>query len=305
MIDVGRLRALDAVASYGTVLAASAALHCTPSAVSQQLGKLERETGTTLVEKDGRRLRLTAAGEVLAHHAARVLAALDEAESALAAQRDTVTGRVTVAAFATACRGLMPHALHRLAADYPELRTGLVEGDPHSGLDRLQRGHVDLAVLDDWPEVALTFPPGITSTELGLDTADLVVPTGHRLATSPAPVHRDQLHGERWIAAPPGAICYEWLMRVLPGVEPDFLVGEFETQLTLVAAGLGVAMLPRLARPTLPAGVVTVAVSPRPTRRVTVAWREASAARPAIAATLAALRESWTRRSEALSSQAY
>ena len=305
MIDVGRLRALDAVASYGTVLAASAALHCTPSAVSQQLGKLERETGTTLVEKDGRRLRLTAAGVVLAHHAARVLAALDEAESALAAQRDTVTGRVTVAAFATACRGLMPRALHRLAADYPELRTGLVEGDPHSGLDRLQRGHVDLAVLDDWPEVALTFPPGITSTELGLDTADLVVPTGHRLATSSAPVHRDQLHGERWIAAPPGAICYEWLMRVLPGVEPDFLVGEFETQLTLVAAGLGVAMLPRLARPTLPEGVVTVAVSPRPTRRVTVAWREASAARPAIAATLAALRESWTRSSDALSSQAY
>src|ERR1700755_2067072 len=115
MIEVGRLRALDAVASYGTVLAASAALHCTPSAVSQQIGKLERETGATLVEKDGRRIRLTEAGRVLAAHAGKVLAALDEAEAALAAQRDTVTGRLTVAAFATACRGLMPHALHRLA----------------------------------------------------------------------------------------------------------------------------------------------------------------------------------------------
>ncbi|GIF72516.1 LysR family transcriptional regulator [Asanoa siamensis] len=295
MIEVGRLRALDAVASYGTVLAASAALHCTPSAVSQQIGKLERETGATLVEKDGRRIRLTEAGRVLAAHAATVLAALDAAEAALAAQRDTVTGRVTVAAFATACRGLLPYALHRLAADHPDLRTGLMEGDPHHALDLLQRGHVDLAVLDDWPEAALTWPPGIATTELGLDVADLVVPSGHRLASAAGPVRRDQLRGERWIAAPPGAICYEWLMRVLPGVEPDFLVGEFETQLTLVAAGLGVAMLPRLARPTLPAGVATVAVAPRPTRRVTVAWRAASAARPALRATVAALRESWAR----------
>jgi DNA-binding transcriptional LysR family regulator len=295
MIDVGRLRALDAVASYGTVLAASGALHCTPSAVSQQLGKLEQETGTTLLEKDGRRLRLTDAGQVLAHHAAKVIAALDEADAALAAQRGTVSGRLTVAAFATACRGLLPYALHRLAADHPQLVTALREGDPHVSLEALQRGHVDLAVLDDWPEVALHLPAGITATELGLDVADLVVPTGHRLA-GVASVRRAQLRDERWIAAPPGAICYEWLMRVLPGVEPDFLVGEFETQVTLVAAGLGVAMLPRLARPTLPGGVATVAVQPRPTRRVVVAWRDASAARPAIPAAVDALRSAWSHR---------
>src|SRR5690348_15470696 len=111
MIDLGRLRALEAIASYGTVLAAAHALHCTPSAVSQQLSKLERETKTTLVEKDGRRLRLTDAGRVLAEHAARVLAAVDEAEAALAAHRDTVSGRLVIAAFATACRALLPHAL--------------------------------------------------------------------------------------------------------------------------------------------------------------------------------------------------
>src|SRR6187431_470617 len=107
MIDVGRLRASHAVASYGTVLAAAEALHCTPSAVSQQLAKLERETGATLIEKDGRRLRLTEAGRV--------------------AHRDTVIGRLTVAAFATACRALLPYALHRLATEHPQLATGLVE----------------------------------------------------------------------------------------------------------------------------------------------------------------------------------
>jgi DNA-binding transcriptional LysR family regulator len=292
MIDLGRLRALHAVASYKTVLAAGEALHCTPSAVSQQLAKLERETGTTLVEKDGRGLRLTDAGRLLARHAERVLATVDEAEAALAAHRDTVTGRLTVAAFATACRALLPFALHRLASEHPQLSTGLLEVNPHEGLDALHRGHVDLAVLDDWPEVALRFPAGVTHVELGWDVADLIVPSGHRLdGTASLAKCRD----ERWIAAKAGDVCHEWLVRVLPGVRPDFHVGEFETELTLIAAGLGVAVIPRLGRPALPEGVRVVRLTPEPRRRVVVAWREASSARPAIKAAERALREAWER----------
>ncbi|MBU2665708.1 LysR family transcriptional regulator [Actinoplanes bogorensis] len=293
MIDLGRLRALHAVASYKTVLAAGEALHCTPSAVSQQLAKLERETGTTLVEKDGRRLRLTEAGQVLARHAEKVLATVDEAEAALAAHRDTVTGRLTVAAFATACRALLPFALHRLASEHPQLNTGLVEVNPHEGLEMLHRGHVDLAVLDDWPEVALRYPAGVAHVELGWDVADLIVPSGHRFG---ATVTLARIRGERWIAANQGDICHEWLLRVLPGVQPDFHVSEFETQLTLIAAGLGVAIIPRLARSEkLPSAVRVVAVTPQPRRRVVVAWREASAARPAVGAAVDAIRESWRR----------
>ena len=292
MMDLGRLRALDAIATYGTVLAASDALRCTPSAVSQQLSKLERETKTTLVEKDGRRLRLTDGGRLLAQHATRVLAAVDEAEAALAAHRDTVAGRLAIASFATACRALLPYALQRLFADHPQLTTGLVECNPHAGLDALLRGRVNLAVLDDWPEVALHLPPGIAHAELGMDVADLLVPSGHRLARARS-VMRNQVLRERWIASPPGAICHEWLVRVLPGVEPDFFVGEFETQITLVAAGLGVAMVPRLARPDLPEGVSVVSVRPQPTRRVHVAWRASAASRPAILAAVAALRDAW------------
>ncbi len=293
MIDLGRLRALHAVASYKTVLAAGQALHRTPSAVSQQLAKLERETGATLVEKDGRRLRLTEAGQILARHAEKVLATVDEAEAALAAHRDTVIGRLTVAAFATACRALLPYALHRLASEHPQLSTGLIEVNPHEGLESLHRGHVDLAVLDDWPEVALRYPAGITPVELGWDVADLIVPSGHRFG---ATVALSRLRGERWIAAKPGDICHEWLLRVLPGVQPDFHVGEFETQQTLIAAGLGIAVIPRLARPAaLPEGVRVVRLTPEPKRRVVMAWREASAARPAIRAAEEALRESWLR----------
>jgi DNA-binding transcriptional LysR family regulator len=303
MIDLGRLRALHAVASYKTVLAAGEALHCTPSAVSQQLAKLERETGATLVEKDGRGLRLTEAGRLLAQHAERVLATVDEAEAALAAHRDTVVGRLTVVAFATACRALLPRALHKLAADHPQLSTGLVEAHPHEGLEALHRGHADLAVLDDWPEVALRYPAGIAHVELGWDVADLIVPSGHRLAGQ-GTTTTAEIRDERWIAAKAGDICHEWLVRVLPGVQPDFHVGEFETQLTLISAGLGVAVIPRLARPaSLPPGVRIVHLRPEPKRKIVIAWREAAAARPAIKAAERALRASWAQASAAKASR--
>ncbi|WP_230859183.1 LysR family transcriptional regulator [Actinoplanes aureus] len=290
MIDLGRLRALHAVASYGTVLAAGQALHCTPSAISQQISKLERETGATLVEKDGRRLRLTEAGRVLADHAERVLTSMDEAEAALAAHRDTVTGRLTVAAFATACRALLPHALQRLATDHPQLTTGLIEVNPHEGLELLRRGHVDLAVLDDWPEVGLRYPDCVTKVEIGADHADLIVPSDHRLRG--AATLEDARH-ERWIAVRAGDVCYEYLIRKLPGVVPDFQVGEFETQLTLIAAGLGVGLIPRLARPPLPQNVRIVKINPTPTRHVVIAWRDSAAARPAIRAAEETIREAW------------
>jgi DNA-binding transcriptional LysR family regulator len=298
MIDLGRLRALHAVASYGTVLAAGEALHCTPSAISQQLAKLERETGAVLVEKDGRRLRLTDAGRVLADHAERVLTSVHEAESALAAHRDTVTGRLTVAAFATACRALMPHALSRLATRYPQLTTGLVEVNPHEGLELLRRGHVDLAVLDDWPEVGLRYPSTVSTVQLGVDHADLIVPEKSGISGR-ARLH--DLKDERWIGVRAGDVCYEYLVRKLPGVVPDFQVGEFETQLTLIAAGLGVGLIPRLARPALPPGVRVVEVTPLPARRVMLAWRDSSAARPAIRAAEESIREAWNQADSATS----
>lgn len=297
-MDLGRLKALHAVATYGTVLAASEALHCTPSAVSQQLAKLDRETGTRLLERSGRGLRLTDAGRLLADHAARVLDAVDEARSALAAYHEEVMGEIGVAAFATACRGLLPGALAALTREHPGLTARVVEMNPYEAIDALGRGRVEVAVLDDWPEVGLDLPAGLAHTVLGDDRADLIVPSGHRLAGI-GPIPLAQAAGERWIGSTPGTICHEWLLRVLPGVRPQLLVGEFETQQTFVAAGLGVALVPRLARlRTLP-GTVVVPVIPPPTRRVMVAWRKSTEVRPALGATVAALREAWTRRTTA------
>ncbi|HKT03541.1 MAG TPA: LysR family transcriptional regulator, partial [Rugosimonospora sp.] len=276
MIELGRLRALRAVARYGTVTAAAEALHCTPSAISQHLTKLDREIGSTLLEKDGRRLRLTEAGRVLVEHAGRILAALEEAEAALAAHQETVCGRLTIASFPTACRGLLPYALRQLAAEHPRLEPGLLESDPRISLDLVERGEIDLALVDDWPEAMVAYPPGVSYTALGLDVADLVVPAGHRLARQPGAVALADLVDERWIASVPGTICHDWLTRVLPGVQPRFLVAEFESQLTLISAGLGVALIPRLARSDLPASVVARPVAPEPARRVTIAWRHSA-----------------------------
>jgi DNA-binding transcriptional LysR family regulator len=292
MLEVNRLRALHALAKFGSVNAAAAALHCTPSAISQQLAKLERETGTVLSEKDGRGLRLTDAGRLLARSAVTILDQIEQAEAALAAHHETVTGRLVIASFATACRALLPHALSTLHTDYPRLNTALLELNPYEATAALAKGEADVAVVDDWPEVGLRLPEGTSSRELGLDVADLIVPAGHAL-TANTSVTLEAARPQRWIASPPGTICHDWLMRVLPGVQPDYYVGEFETQLTLIAAGLGIALVPRLARTGLPEGVVALAVSPTPTRRVMAVWRTSSAARPAVLAAVEAFEAAW------------
>ncbi|MEU0558563.1 LysR family transcriptional regulator [Dactylosporangium sp. NPDC006015] len=296
MLDLPRLQALRAVAVFGTVTAAAGALHCTPSAISQHLAKLERETGSTLVEKDGRRLRLTEAGRVLVEHAGRILAVVEEAEAALAAHRETVSGHLSIASFPTACRGLLPHALRSLAVDHPQLEPTLQEGDRESSFDGILRGTVDVALLDEWLDMPATYPTGVASVELGLDVGDLILPVDHPLAGSSGPVGLDALRGERWIASKPGTVCHEWLQRMLPGARPTILVNEFETQLTFVAERLGVAFIPRLARSTLPPGVVARPITPEAARRVSVAWRVAAGGRPAISATVAALRDAWSHR---------
>ncbi|WP_394823819.1 LysR family transcriptional regulator [Pendulispora albinea] len=296
MIELGRLRALSAVATYGTVFAAADVLHCTPSAVSQHIAKLEQETGTSLFEKDGRRLRLTEAGRLLSEHALLVLGAVERAEAALAAHHGTVCGRVAIASFPTACRALVPLALKRLAKEHPQLDMAMLEANPHQALDLLARGEADIALVDEWPGISLEFPPGVTRTALGEDYADLVVPSKHPLSARKRPVRWSELTDERWIASTPGTICYDWVTRALPGVRPAFLVDEFETQLNLVATGLAVAMVPRLARISVPSGVTILPLDPMPSRRISVVWREASGRRPALEVTATALRQAWEKR---------
>ncbi|MET7618108.1 LysR family transcriptional regulator [Streptomyces sp. NPDC005408] len=296
MLDLGRLRALHAVSVHGSVAAAATALGYTPSAVSQQITKLERETRTTLLERQGRGIALTDEALHLAATAQELLAIVERAETTLEERRGQPTGRLTIGAFASAARGLLPGVLAELGRRNPGLDARMTEVDPHLSIDLVARGMIDVAVAHDWDIAPLPAPEGVEQAVIGDDLCDLLVPEGHPLAGH-ASVRRADLAGQRWICQPPGTVCHDWLIRTLraAGCEPDLAhqAEENHTQVALVAAGLGVAMIPRLGRGPLPAGVVALALDPVPKRRLYALWRTGAARRPAITATVAALREQW------------
>ncbi|MGA4848959.1 LysR family transcriptional regulator [Streptomyces sp. G5(2025)] len=296
MLDLARLRALHAVSVHGTVGAAATALGYTPSAVSQQIAKLERETRTTLLERRGRGVALTEEALHLADTARQLMAIMERAETELEERRGVPAGRLTIAAFASAARGLLPGALAELARRHPALDARMSEIDPHLSIDLVAKGAVDVAVVHDWDIAPLPTPPGVEQAVIGDDFCDLVVPDGHRLAGRTS-VRREELKGERWITQPPGLVCHEWLVRTLreAGCEPHIAhqAEENPTLVALVAAGLGIALVPRLGRGPIPDGAVTVRLEPVPVRRLYVLWRAGAARRPAITETVRVLRARW------------
>ncbi|GGT28412.1 LysR family transcriptional regulator [Streptomyces purpureus] len=296
MLDLGRLRALHAVAVHGSVNAAAAALGYTPSAVSQQIAKLERETRTTLLERQGRGVRLTDEARQLARTAEQLMSLVEEAEVRLEERRGLPAGRLAIGCFASAARGLMPRALAELARRHPALDARLSEIDPHVSVDLVARGVIDLAVAHDWDIAPMPAPPGVEQALIGEDLCDVLVPAGHPLAAAPS-VSRADLKDERWISQPPGTVCHDWLMRTLraAGCEPHIAhqAEENHTQVALVAAGLGIALVPRLGRGALPAQVAAVRLEPVPVRRLSALWRAGAARRPAITETVRTLQELW------------
>ncbi|WP_046472152.1 LysR family transcriptional regulator [Allosalinactinospora lopnorensis] len=292
MLDLDRLRALNAIAEYGSVSAAADILGITTSAVSQQIAKLERETSARLLERNGRGVRLTDAAYVLVQHSERILALIAEAEADLEAQRGTVAGRISIAAFATAARGLMPGVLCDVAERHPGLSVRLHELDPKFSLPQVMRGEFDLAVVHDWENSPLPTPDGLDREHLLNDPAEIALPIAHPLAEREA-LAFSELAVENWIGAPPGDICHAWLRDTLrrSGVEPKVAhyALEYPSQLALVAAGLGIALLPRLGRGVIPPGVVTRPVRPALNRSIYVVWRSEDGRRPAVRAMVDAL----------------
>jgi DNA-binding transcriptional LysR family regulator len=302
MMDLARLRALQAVAQYGSVNRAAEVLGYTPSAVSQQLAKLERETRTTLIERQGRGIVLTDAGRQLASTASQILELVEDAELTLEEQRGQAIGTLSIAAFPTAARGLLPHALGRLIDDNPGLDVRLTETDPFEAVAAVNRGEIHVAVVHDWHNAPLSLPEGLSRVKLGSDPADVLVPATHRLAGKEF-VRAEDLVGERWICQPAGSVCYEWLIRTMrrAGVEPNvaYSVAEYQTQLAMLARGIGIGLLPRLGRGTLPDGVVVIPLQPAPSRRLYAVWRTTTSRRPAIAVSLQTLKAAWPDRDTA------
>ncbi|WP_406350767.1 LysR family transcriptional regulator [Streptomyces sp. NBC_00658] len=293
MLNLERLRTLDALARHGSVSGAADGLHVTTSAVSQQMSKLEREVGQQLLAKNGRGVRLTDAGRLLADHAARILSQVELAQSDLEAQRGQVVGELRLSAFPTAARGLFPTVLAALRADHPGLRLRSCELEPEAGVAGVVRGDLDLAVVLDWYNKPMPLPDGLVKAAILDDPADVAMPVGHRLAGR-AEVDLGEFADDEWITWGEGEFCHEWLMFTLrsKGVEPHIAhrAAETHTQLGLVAAGLGVCVAPLLGRHPMPEGVITVPLRQRVRRHVYVVWRADADRRPSIRAAVEALR---------------
>ncbi|MFI1825444.1 LysR family transcriptional regulator [Streptomyces sp. NPDC020412] len=292
MLNLERLRTLDALARHGSVSKAADGLHVTSSAVSQQLAKLEREVGQQLLAKSGRGVRLTDAGQLLADHAARILSHVESAQADIEAQRGQVVGEVRVGAFPTAARGLFPGMVQALLAGHPELRVRTQELEPEQGIHRVIRGDCDLAVVLDWTNKRLPVPAGLAQAHLLDDAADVAMPVDHPLAGRDE-VDLEEFADDDWVSWPEGEFCHEWLTFTLRsrGIEPRIphLAAEHHTQLALIAAGCGVCVAPRLGRGPVPDGVALVPVRRGMRRHVYAVWRADADRRPSIRATLAAL----------------
>ncbi|MEV0184160.1 LysR family transcriptional regulator [Streptomyces sp. NPDC050625] len=292
MLNLERLRTLDALARHGSVSGAAEALHVTTSAVSQQMGKLEREVGQRLLAKNGRGVRLTDAGRLLSEHAARILSQVELAQSDLEAHRGQVVGELRLSAFPTAARGLFPAALAALRARHPALRVRSSELEPENGVAGVVRGDLDLAVVLDWYNKPMPVPDGLVKAPLLDDPADVAMPAGHRLADRDE-VDLGEFAEDEWITWGAGEFCHEWLMFTLRsrGIEPNVghRAAETHTQLALVAAGLGVCIAPLLGRHPVPPGTVMVPLKQHVRRHVYVVWRADADRRPSIRAAVEAL----------------
>ncbi|MDX6554443.1 MAG: hypothetical protein QOD86_638 [Miltoncostaeaceae bacterium] len=298
MFDVRQLRVLREVAARGSFSAAAGALDCTQSAVSKQVAALEREAGTTLVERAVRPLRLTPSGDALAAHAEVVLGRMAAARDELAAIAGLRAGELRLATFASAGPSIVVPAIAAFHAAHPQVHLRMLEAGTDEAVGMLRAGELDVAVIHRYP--ALEPPPGadLTCAELCEDAFSLVLPPGHALARWPkvpvASLAEEAFLFPRSREGVGGA--YDRLMRgacAVAGFEPHILfeVNDCATVQGFVAAGLGVAVLPRLALDPVHPGVVVRQLSDAPSRRV-LAARLAGAAPSAIAdAAVALLRE--------------
>lgn len=290
-LEPRRLRVLREIALRGTVTAAAAALGYTPSAISQQLSALERESETDLVERNGRSVRLTEAGRLLVARTEPVLTALEEARAALEQWHTTITGQVSVAASGSVAAALVIPVAAELMRVQPRLRVTVRESEPDRSVVALRLGDLDLVVAHEYDHDPLALDEHVVRVELFTEDLLLAVPSGE---FPRRPSLRD-VGGEVWVAEPPGTACGRALRSACraAGFEPDVRYTTSETSVVLatVASAGAVSLVPRLSLTARPPGVDIVAVREGPPRRmVFAAHRPTDPLRPSVALMLEHLR---------------
>jgi DNA-binding transcriptional LysR family regulator len=275
MLSLVRLKVLSEVVGRGSFSGAAESLSYTQSAVSQAIARLEAETGAALLVRDRRGVRPTAAGAMLLEHAERIFAQIEAAESELAALLGVRGGRLRVASFPSAGATLMPLAIAAFRRSHPDVELTLAEGEPEEIAPRLRAGEFDLALLFEFPGVRERPSTGLRIVSLLADPMDVALPAEHPLAGKPALALGD-LRDEDWVQTSAASPCARHVVRSClgAGFEPrvTFESDDYETVQGLVAAGVGVALIPRLALTRVRPGIVVRALAPHsPVRNVVAA----------------------------------
>jgi DNA-binding transcriptional LysR family regulator len=293
MID-RRVRVLRMVATCGTVTGAAEALHYTPSAVSQQLRTLARDLGVDLVVHEGRRIRLTPAARELLDQTDDLYARWEEIRGRVAAANGAGGGLVRLCGFSTAAAALLPPVASRMAAARPSWQVRLIEAEPQQCFELVLADEADVAVVVATPELPASDDARFELTHLLVDPLDLLLPEGHDLARR-AHLRLADLADEPWIMDRPGRPYHQLLQTACAaaGFTPAVAhhASEWDTGAAMVAAGLGIALIPRLAH--LPVGYAVVRVplsgDPASARRIVTGIRRGSRNHPTVATALGVL----------------
>ncbi len=287
MIDLRRLKVLRAVAHYGTITAAAQAMHFTTSAASQQVRQLGKELGVTLLEPHGRNVRLTAAARRLLTHADAIEARWEQAEIDLRTADEEPAGLVRLCAIPTAVAMLLAPAVGPLRARYPRLTVQIREVEQDVSFNLLFDGEADLAIIEATAENPAATDPRFDQRPLLDDYFDVLVPDTHPLAGKEF-VPLAELAGDDWIVPDQSCTCRQHTLAACgkAGFTPNIAHNalEWHAIAALVANGLGVSLMPRLAHlaPHLP--VKRLALANPPSRALLTCTRAGSRTHPAIAA---------------------
>jgi molybdate transport repressor ModE-like protein len=247
MLDAQRLAVLAEVAHAGSIASAARRLAFTPSAVSQQIGKLERDLGCRLLERHPRGVTLTPAGQALLSHAETVTGELRAAEQTVRAVLGARPAHVAVGTFASAGQSLVPRALARFRGHHPAAALTLADLEPPDGYGLVRSGDLDLLITHRYPGTPLPGPGGLTRPLLMHDPLRLVIPASHPMARSPGITIAD-LAGQEWISGGtgvPNRVCLERTAGAA-GIRPHvaYETRDYEVTLALIEAGLGISLVP-------------------------------------------------------------
>ncbi len=293
MQSLGRLRALSELSQRGTIAAAADAMHLTASAVSQQLAALEREVGERLLERDGRGVRLTPVGRILVRHADTIFADVESLHADIAEHVRGARADLRVGAFASAITAIVGPAARDLRQTLPRLRLQIVESEAPAAYDELTGHQLDIVISMEAPGAPPEDDPRIARVDLVVDVLHAVLPVGHELAAlSPVPI--GALRNDPWVAPPEGKLCGIVILAACQsaGFTPKIVhrSGEWGAVAALVAAGMGVALVPALAGIRASDGIaVRPLAGPAPSRHLFVACRRGAENAPATRAVIDAL----------------